>query len=73
MQKRVSPKDKVKVFLIFPNQPWLVNWVHQMDGQCSLGPAVAPASSRPIWSRPVSGITAKAHQGAACFQRDPKG
>ena len=52
MQKRVSPKDKVKVFLIFPNQPWLVNWVHQMDGQCSLGPAVAPASSRPIWSRP---------------------
>lgn len=52
MQKRVSRKDKVKVFLILPNQPWLVNWVPQMDGQCFLGPGVAHASSCPIWSRP---------------------
>lgn len=48
----MSPKDKVRVFLILPNQPWLVNWVPQMDGQCLLGPVVAPASSRPVWSRP---------------------
>ena len=48
MLKGVSPEDKVRVFPILPDQPWLVDWDHQTEGQCLLGPAVAPDALRRV-------------------------